>query len=105
MNKIYRTVWNQATSTWMAVQENAKGRRKNRAAKLIVTNSILPMVTGCRALLFGSSLVIASFSSMAYGSNFCVKDGLETFQLNSSGTKTGCTTPPYAPREYRITRS
>ncbi|WP_322042572.1 YadA-like family protein [Paraburkholderia sp. J67] len=33
MNKTYRSVWNEATGTWVAVQENAKGRAKSSSKK------------------------------------------------------------------------
>ena len=29
MNKVYRSVWNEASGCWVAVQENAKGRSKS----------------------------------------------------------------------------
>ncbi|WP_425497098.1 ESPR-type extended signal peptide-containing protein, partial [Paraburkholderia humisilvae] len=42
MNKAYRSVWNESTGTWMAVQENAKGRGKTagKVATAIVVTAI-----------------------------------------------------------------
>ena len=35
MNKIYRSLWNEATRTWAAVSENAKGRGKRTAGQVV----------------------------------------------------------------------
>ena len=45
MNKIYRSLWNEATRTWAAVSENAKGRGKRTAGRVV-------------ALAFASSTVV-----------------------------------------------
>ncbi|MFM0022084.1 ESPR-type extended signal peptide-containing protein [Paraburkholderia azotifigens] len=36
MNKTYRSVWNEATGTWVAAQENSKARGKRNAAKSVL---------------------------------------------------------------------
>ncbi|MBN3759164.1 hypothetical protein G3N95_40085, partial [Paraburkholderia sp. Tr-20389] len=36
MNKTYRSIWNESTGTWMAAQENAKGRGKRSGKSAVV---------------------------------------------------------------------
>ena len=42
MNKAYRSVWNESTGTWMAVQENAKGqgKRAKRSKSIVVVAAL-----------------------------------------------------------------
>jgi len=40
MNKAYRSVWNEALGTWVAVQENARGRGKKSARSALVFTAI-----------------------------------------------------------------
>ena len=41
MNKVYRTVWNQTTNTWVAVQETAKAHSKSGGSKAgVVGNQV-----------------------------------------------------------------
>jgi len=35
MNRIYRLVWNQASNSWVAVAETARGRSKGGRRKLV----------------------------------------------------------------------
>lgn len=40
MNKTYRSIWNESTGTWVAVQENATAcGKKSRSARLIVAEA------------------------------------------------------------------
>lgn len=48
MNKAYRSVWNETTQTWTAVQETAKGRGK-RASKNVALTSALIAASGALA--------------------------------------------------------
>jgi trimeric autotransporter adhesin len=80
MNKSYRSVWNESTGTWVAVQENAKGRGKQKsgAAKVAVTGAML--VTGAFA---GAPVAYAAGSTPnAPGLELCYNGS--PYGLNSS---------------------
>ncbi|HEY9156165.1 MAG TPA: ESPR-type extended signal peptide-containing protein, partial [Opitutaceae bacterium] len=47
MNKAYRSVWNESTGTWMAVQENAKGRGKS--VSKVASVAVAAVVSGLAA--------------------------------------------------------
>ncbi|EUC19450.1 UNVERIFIED_ORG: trimeric autotransporter adhesin [Burkholderia sp. CF145] len=71
MNKTYRSVWNDATGTWVAVQENAKGhgKKKSRAAiNLLATSaSLVASMSAYATTLDGGS--VAKSTQVAIGQN------------------------------------
>ncbi|MFP3556024.1 YadA-like family protein [Paraburkholderia sp. SIMBA_049] len=46
MNKTYRSVWNESTGTWVAVQENATGRKKKARSILAGSAGFVVATTG-----------------------------------------------------------
>lgn len=68
MNKVYRTVWNQTTNTWVAVQETAKAHSKSGGSKAGVVGN---QVAGVHfAFTFvASALLLASGQVMAASGN------------------------------------
>ena len=80
MNKIYRTVYNETTNTWVAVEETAKSHRKSAG----VVNETAP----AREVLSGSlnkMPVIASLAVIAQGSLDAVKKALALTLLTAGG--------------------
>ncbi|WP_321952492.1 YadA family autotransporter adhesin [Paraburkholderia bannensis] len=55
MNKTYRSVWNESTGTWVAVQENAKGRAKSSSRKAAPAVSAA-MSAAVAAVAFGTAM-------------------------------------------------
>lgn len=78
MNKTYRSVWNESTGTWVAVQENAKGRKKKSRSALI-----LPVLNAVAAT---AALVGASSAHAGYGDS---AGGGATGSNNGSGFAIG----------------
>jgi len=95
MNKIYRSVWNEASGCWVAVQENAKGRSKSdKSRKSLNTPAVGENAEGTES---GAGprlpLAIAAAMSVAMGgwsgSAFALAGGgVEACQ---SGTSSGTT--------------
>ncbi|MGT2474185.1 ESPR-type extended signal peptide-containing protein [Paraburkholderia terrae] len=71
MNKTYRSVWNDTTGTWVAVQENAKGhgKKKSRAAiNLLATGAgLVASMSAYATTLDGGS--VAKWTQVAIGQN------------------------------------
>ena len=81
MNKIYHTVWNESTGTWVAVQETAKSRRKKARSALVVSG----------LLALTSSIVFSPTASAAAGDGVYFNDGTDagcTLIIDNSGPST-----------------
>ena len=67
MNKSYKSVWNDATGTWVAAQENAKGQgKKNRSIKAVASAAVgMAMAIGTSAAHAG---IIANCNGSSQGS-------------------------------------
>ena len=73
MNKIYKTVWNETTGTWMAVQETAKGKGKSSGSTttparssllaLVPTGSFSAFILGLSAI--GGFTLLPATSAVA----------------------------------------
>ncbi|MGC6358919.1 YadA-like family protein [Bisgaard Taxon 45] len=61
MNKIYRTLWNAATQSWVAVSELAKAGGKSTSTKSALVNS----VSGFSFTLIAASVVLATGNASA----------------------------------------
>ncbi|HDX1178932.1 TPA: YadA-like family protein [Pasteurella multocida] len=61
MNKIYRTLWNAATQSWVVVSELAKAGGKSASGKSALVNS----VTGFSFTLIAASVVLATGTASA----------------------------------------
>ena len=59
MNKVYRTVWNEHTNTWVAVQETAKAHRKSGRSGLVEAG-----LTALSSVGFKAVTLTASFASL-----------------------------------------
>jgi hypothetical protein len=92
MNKAYRSVWNEAAGTWVAAQENAKGKSKGSAR---VEPVILAAGIAAAALLGAPGSVFAA--------EMCIKDYNGTAAVTGMSTKTapfttnGCQPNFYTP--------
>ena len=65
MNKVYRTVWNEHTNTWVAVQETAKAHRKSGRSSLIGESATAVL----SAFGFKAATLTASMMSLYVTSN------------------------------------
>ena len=59
MNKVYRTVWNEHTNTWVAVQETAKAHRKSGRSGLVETG-----LAALSSIGFKAATLTASFAGL-----------------------------------------
>lgn len=66
MNKAYRSVWNESSGTWVAVQENARGRTKKSARSVLVLSAISSAVGLMTAMPVWASSI---------ANNYCSPDG------------------------------
>lgn len=66
MNKAYRSVWNESSGTWVAVQENARGRTKKSARSVLVLSAISSAV--------GLMTAMPAWAS-SIANNYCSPDG------------------------------
>ncbi|MBW9133283.1 hypothetical protein JNC05_29820, partial [Paraburkholderia ginsengiterrae] len=70
MNKTYRSVWNESTGTWIAAQENAKGRGKSRAsASVVVKIAFAGGVALSPLASYANGIVVCSPNNTTYGIN------------------------------------
>ncbi len=67
MNKTYRSVWNESTGTWVAAQENARGRGKKTAKTLVTSGALL--ATGMGLLAFAPSAMAGVYACNSSGGN------------------------------------
>ncbi|MEM5318592.1 ESPR-type extended signal peptide-containing protein, partial [Paraburkholderia sp. JHI869] len=87
MNKAYRSVWNESAQTWVAVQENARGRSKGAGGSDVVSGDSVAGALG-RLSVGPTALALAVFGAFSPAA-FAVTGGLvETCQ---SGSNTGST--------------
>ncbi|MFC2613583.1 MAG: ESPR domain-containing protein, partial [Eikenella corrodens] len=61
MNKVYRTVWNEHTNTWMAVQETAKAHGKSGRSSMVA--AVVDGISLNKKVLAISASVAAAFMS------------------------------------------
>src|SRR5689334_12383499 len=86
MNKVYRSVWNESTQTWVAAHENAtattKGGSKRDGAAELPRSFRVGVVAGA---------CLSAFSLSASASVLCLSDqvGIRTYGAASSSW-TGC---------------
>ena len=98
MNKIYRTVWNECTKTWVAASELVKGKGKSNT---VVLNSEhitsinhcrglglvkLGLIAGLIQLQFCTSLTFAANLAISGGSNQSTSGTGSTYSLGSHGS-------------------
>ncbi|WP_322029878.1 YadA-like family protein [Paraburkholderia sp. J76] len=80
MNKTYRSVWNETTGTWNAVQENASGRKK---AKRLTGKSLCLAALGTLGVLTTdaahASTALAYVGYEYNGVDYCVKAGYTSY--------------------------
>ncbi|EGY51475.1 ESPR-type extended signal peptide-containing protein, partial [Neisseria shayeganii] len=94
MNKVYRTVWNEHTNTWVAVQETAKARGKSSqsggsiVSELGLGGSRFMMTAAASAVLLmsGQAMAVRGDNSSSGNSHYCVYD--ETSQTVICGDET-----------------
>ncbi len=97
MNKIYRTLWNAATQSWVVVSELAKAGGKSASGKSALVNS----VSGFSFTLIAASVVLATGTASAAdilgnkyptskdGDNYCFFDnGSQSVICGDATTKT-----------------
>ncbi|CAG9267155.1 hypothetical protein PCAR4_710057 [Paraburkholderia caribensis] len=66
MNKAYRSVWNESSGTWVAVQENARGRTKKSARSVLILSAISSAV--------GLMTAMPAWAG-SIANNYCSPDG------------------------------
>lgn len=79
MNKTYRSVWNEATGTWSAVQENAvaSGKRKGLTRVLIAVG--------------GAGVGVAGFLAPGEAwADFCADHGAKAYNYTATGVASNC---------------
>ena len=69
MNKVYRTVWNECTNTWVAVQETAKAHRKSGRSRVVDVGVAALSFFGVKAVTL--SAAIAGLFAMSSTRSLC----------------------------------
>ncbi|MBW8834644.1 MAG: hypothetical protein JF605_05850, partial [Burkholderia sp.] len=86
MNKAFRSVWNESTGTWVAAQEDAKGKSKNSKPACKSRLSAISWSLGGTA-----GIALAIFSLPASASVLCLYDNNGKDQVSSNSTfASGC---------------
>ncbi|AXF12082.1 adhesin [Paraburkholderia graminis] len=86
MNKAFRSVWNESTGTWVAAQEDAKGKSKNSKPACKSRLSAISCSLGGSA-----GIALAIFSLPASASVLCLYDNIGKDQVSSNSTfASGC---------------
>ena len=78
MNKVYRTVWNEHTNTWVAVQETAKSHGKSASVGVGIGEAILIRVGTSVPRLVSSAVALALAATAGYahaGPGIYINDG------------------------------
>ena len=102
MNKVYRTVWNEHTNTWVAVQETAKSHGKSASVGVGIGEAILIRVGTSVPRLVSSAVALALAATAGYahaGPGIYINDGQDdncTTLPDSSGTVTYALNPGQA---------
>ncbi|MBN3759163.1 hypothetical protein G3N95_40080, partial [Paraburkholderia sp. Tr-20389] len=94
MNKTYRSIWNESTGTWVAAQENARGRGKNTkrsARKLSSAVGVSGAFTFVGIGLFALSPTAMAGSIMNCGNG---QNSYASFSIDD-GSWANANTPPY----------
>ncbi|MFB9123631.1 ESPR domain-containing protein [Paraburkholderia dipogonis] len=73
MNKVYRSVWNESTGTWVAAQENATGRKKQKRTAVGVSRVFISITAAGVALVplaaNANGVVTCSSDGSTYGTS------------------------------------
>ena len=94
MNKVYRTVWNECTNTWVAVQETAKAHRKSGRSRVVDVGVAALSFFGVKAVTLSAAIagLFAMSSTEAYAApGIYINDGHDTgcTATFDSGNQTG----------------
>ena len=90
MNKVYRTVWNEHTNTWVAVQETAKAHGKSGRSSMVA--AVVDGISLNKKVLAISASVAAAFMSQtAMAANARIENGSAqwTIAISPSGSDVG----------------
>lgn len=97
MNKVYRTVWNEHTNTWVAVQETAKAHGKSASGSVYGIAAGLLERAGIKIPRFAAStmlLILTATAGYAHaGPGIYINDGQDA---NCTLLPDGSTAVPYA---------
>ncbi|WP_153708237.1 YadA-like family protein [Eikenella corrodens] len=102
MNKVYRTVWNEHTNTWVAVQETAKAHGKSASVGVGIGEAILTRVGTSVPRFVSSAVALALAATAGYahaGPGIYINDGQDdncTTLPDSTGTVTYALNPGQA---------
>ncbi|WP_290371205.1 YadA family autotransporter adhesin, partial [Paraburkholderia unamae] len=87
MNKVYRSVWNESTKTWVAAQENASGRSKSASASAdLGIDAVVGVLT--RTNLGRSAMALAVMGAISPAA-FAVGESGGTIEACQQGTSAG----------------
>ena len=75
MNKVYRTVWNEHTNTWVAVQETAKAHRKSGVCSSVVSGVLGDVLLNKKVLAISTSVAAVFISQAAMADNARIQNG------------------------------
>ena len=75
MNKVYRTVWNEHTNTWVAVQETAKAHRKSGVCSSVVSGVLGDVLLNKKVLAISTSVAAAFMSQAAMADPARIQNG------------------------------
>lgn len=74
MNKVYRTVWNEHTNTWVAVQETAKAHGKSGRSSMVAA-VVDGIFLNKKVLAISASVAAAFMSQTAMADNARIENG------------------------------
>ena len=81
MNRVYRLVWSQAQSTWVAVAESSRGRGKGASRKLIASVILLTGAVA-QAAPVGGQVVSGVGSVTQVGNTTTINQSSQNLSLN-----------------------
>lgn len=87
MNKIYRTVYNETTGTWMAVAEIAKGHTKSAGGNIVSVSSTITSVPAVGMKLVYTALASAVLLMSTQAMAATVADGTGSRSIAIQGVE------------------